>query len=165
MRTALFIFAFLLSTVSFGHEYYFAFAEVEYNEMNGKIEATLRVSTHDLEKVLREKNLIKNDLSSISQDTATLSLLEKEIETHFSISFSGKNLDFQLEGFETLKTGLVEFYLSSDIQENLEKMEIKFDLLMEEFPEQQNKMTFMHRMSKTTLVFMQNKRTQYIDLN
>jgi len=168
MKKALFIFILFISSVSYGHEYYFAFAEVEYNEMDGKIEATIRVSTHDLEKALRDKKLITKDLSALSQDTLSLSVLEKEIEAHFSISLkdaSGKSLDFILEGYETQKTGIVEFYLSADLKKNAQQLDITFDLLMDEFPEQQNKLTFIYRTSKITLVFMPNKRTQTIDLN
>lgn len=165
MRKALFILILLMSSVSYGHDYFFAFAEVEYNEMNSKVEVTIRVSTHDFEKSLRSKSLISKDLSVLSQDTNTLSILEKEIEDHFTISSLEQTIDLQLEGFETQKTGIVEFYLSAEVKNNPNQLDIKFDLLMDEFPEQQNKLTFIYRMSKRTLVFMQNKRTQSIDLN
>lgn len=154
--------------MSFGHDYYFAFAEVEYEEMNSSIEATIRISTHDFEKTLRDKKLITKELSLIEQDSAILVILEKEIESHFWInpgSSNGRNLDLHLDGFEILKTGVVEFYLSANVQDPVKQFEVGFDILMDELPLQQNKLTFINRNKKMNYVFLPNKRTQIIALH
>lgn len=175
MRHILFFIAFFSVFSSFGHEYFFAFAEVEYDELNGRLEATLIVTTHDFEKYLQKNKIIEHDLSRYKTDTTTIQFIENEINKHFhlnlnpglenSITEGAELFHFKLEGYEIQLTGTVEFYLSYELNRPLEIFEVLFDLLMNEYPQQQNKLTFSYRGTKKTYVFLSNKRTQLIDLH
>lgn len=164
MRNTLFIFFILISSMTYAHDYYFAFAEVEYNEMNGELQATLIVSTHDLENMLREKGVIERDLSSCSNDTLALRNIQNELSKGFSIQIGTKTLNLTLEGMEVLLTGLTNFYFSAKVSSTLETVSVKFDLLMDVFAEQQNKLTFIYRNTKSTYVFLSNKKEQELTL-
>lgn len=164
MRNALFIFFIFISSMTFAHDYYFAFAEVEYDEMNGELQATLIVSTHDMENMLRKKGIIERDLSSYSNDTTALRNIQNEILKGFSIQIGTKTLFLTLEGMEVQLTGLTNFYFSANEIPPLETLSVKFDLLMNVFAEQQNKLTFIYRNTKNTYVFLSNRKEQELTL-
>lgn len=171
MRLFLLVAISFISSFSFGHEYFFAFAEVEYNEMDRKLEATLTLTTHDLERYLQERNVIQKDLKSALEDSLSLISIERELNQHFKLDFAKENsimdgvelLKFDLEGFDTHLTGTIQLYLSMRINQELQNMVITFDLLMDEYPEQQNKLTFIYRDQKKTYLFLPSKRTQPIE--
>ena len=72
---------------------------------------------------------------------------------------------FQIEGYNLRLDGNLEIYLSSDLLKPGTMLTVVFDLLMDKFPEQQNKLTFIFRNKKHTLNFTPNKRYQTIDLH
>ena len=159
------LFAFFSSTLK-AHDTYFAFAEVKYNDLNGRLEATLTVSTHDLERVLSEKELIKGALSSSSMD----SLLVSSIATHIQSTFYFSSRDdeplvWEIEGIENTLTGTTNIYLSSAVHEITETFMIHFAIFMDRYPEQQNKMTFIYHDKKTTRVFLSSQRTDTFKIN
>lgn len=162
MKNTLFIIFFLVSSLSYAHDYYFAFAEVEYDELKEEIQATLIVSTHDLENMLKKKGVIDKALSSYSNDPETLKLVQKEIEKGFSIQIGDKVIEMTLEGMETQLTGLTNFYFSAKNIQSISKLSIHFDLLMDQFQEQQNKLTFSYRNKKDSYIFLSNKKEQDI---
>lgn len=153
------------------HEYYFAFAEVEYDEMNGRIEVTLTVSKHDFEYYLQQKRIIQGDLNKNKSDSLKFQLIEDEIIKHFSLKEFQSTLnksslsEMRLDGFETNLTGTVEFYLSLDVYQPLETIEIVFDVLMDQHPNQQNKLYFITRDKKRTFDFLNSKKVQIVELN
>lgn len=174
MKKALFVIFMMLQSCVYAHDYFFAFAEVEYDELNGRIEATLSLTAHDFERYLQKKQIIQGDLTSCLNDSVKMLELENEINKHFSFNSSpleensimdGEALFyFKLEGFETQLTGIVQFYLSCPLKQPLESIEVTFDVLMDQYPEQQNKLTLINRGQKRTYVFLQSKRTQIIGL-
>ena len=61
--------------------------------------------------------------------------------------------------------GNVQFYLSAKLKSPPSKIKIKFDLLMERFPDQQNKLTFRFRDKKLTYNYLTTVNTHDIILN
>ena len=43
---------FAFSVTSFAHEFYFAYAELTYNELQQRFEGTIIFTTHDLERAI-----------------------------------------------------------------------------------------------------------------
>ena len=172
MKNFLFIFFILISSASIAHDYFFAFAEVEYNEMNGQVETTISMTSHDFERYLQRKKLIKTNLKSCINDSFSMHNIEIELNKHFnlnpefenSILDGNESFDLKLDGFEIQLTGIVQFYLSSTIPNPINLFKITFDLLMDEYPEQQNKLTFIFRNEKKTVVFIPTMRSQIIEL-
>ena len=115
MRIILFILSLSFMNSVSAHEFYFAFAEVEYDEMNSRIEATLTVSTHDFELYLQQKGIIQGDLNKNKSDSLKMQLIEDEIVKHFNLKKFQSTLnrsslsEMRLDGFETNLTGTVEF--------------------------------------------------------
>ena len=159
MRFLIVIFLSFSSLVR-AHDYYFAFAEVDYNDLTEEIHATVIVSTHDLEKMLRSKGIISKDLASYSNNEEAIRSIQTEIQKGFSFRFSGEQRTMEFEGMELLLTGNTQFYFSLKQVKSLERVTVKFDFMMDVFKEQQNKMTLIYRNSKTTFVFLTSQKEQ-----
>lgn len=176
-KNFLLVFLLFVSSITFAHKYYFAFAEVEYNEMNKSLEATIIASAHDIESVLRETDVISNSLDYAKKNKKEYYAINDYINKNFSIyavdslyflaldSALPPQIEFVLVGFEVLLNGDVQFYLSAKITNPINQFYVKFDLLMDEFSEQQNKLTFRFRGKKFTYNFLNATRKQLIKLN
>jgi hypothetical protein len=162
MKHIFFVFFFFVTSVTYAHEYFFAFAEVEYDEYNARVEATVVMTAHDFESYLKKEKIITKELSFYKNDSVVMKRVENEISKHFSIQSTSVGT-FTLEGFEIALTGMIQVYLTAPILSTPTGLEIQFDLLMDEFKEQQNKLTFIYRDQKTSYVYLQNKRSQHID--
>lgn len=163
MKTFVAFLIIFLSTSVYGHEFYFGFAEVEYNEISRKYEVTLVMSTHDMENALKtdlnlDVKLEKNLLTAEEHASIT-----SYIGAHFKIK-SADNISFILIGTETMTNGITHFYLESEPVELSLEMEWKFDLLMNHFSGQQNKLTFYFRDQQFTLTFLHTSPSQTLKL-
>lgn len=147
------------------HDTYFAFAEVEYNDLNGTLEATLTLSTHDLERLLQEKKIIKGALSSTSMDSLLVSSISVLINSTFYFSLPNKeSIQWEIEGIENTLIGTTNIYLSAAVQQVTDTFSVRFDIFMDRYPEQQNKMTFIYHENKTTRVFLNAQRSDTFKL-
>lgn len=165
MRKLFFIFSLILSYSAFSHDYYFAFAEVDYNELTEEMHATVIVSTHDLEYMLRSKGIISKDLASYTENKEAIHTIQTEIQKGFGFRFSGEQKTLEFEGMELLLTGNTQFYFSLKQVKSLERVSVNFDFMMDVFKEQQNKMTLIYRNSKTTFVFLASQKEQDLILS
>lgn len=158
------------------HPYFFAFAELEYNEMNNSIEATIIASSHDVASVLLDNGIISKSLEEAQKNkneyVAINDFLNKNFCIHSADSLTLLTFDselppqykFVLDGFEVLLNGDVQFYLSTKIAKPSYQLFVKFDFLMNKYPEQQNKLTFRYRDKKSTYNFLNSTKTQFIKL-
>jgi len=176
-KNILLLFILFASSFSFAHKYYFAFAEIEYNEMNKTLEATIIASAHDVEFILKENKVISKSLDEAKKNKkeyyAINDFMNKNFCVHTADSLSlialdsavPLQLEFVMDGFEVLLNGDVQFYLSAKIANPIKEFYVKFDFLMDKFPEQQNKLTFRYRDKKFTYNFLTTTRIQLIKLN
>jgi hypothetical protein len=175
LRTTLSILmVFAFSVTSFAHEYYFAYAELTYNELQKRFEGTIIFTTHDLERTIEPKGTLIGKFEKLDETSAELKLIELYINEHFQINY-GCALDsnavdafclskFTLEGIVTQLNGTIECYVSSSAGALYNPVQFKFDALMEQFPSQQNKLTFTYRNQKETLSFLLYDTQKYITL-
>lgn len=148
-----------MANVNFAHKYYFGFAEVEYNQMQERLEGTLIFSLHDLEDVLLKKGVIEYKFEQLKHDSITMQRISREVFSSFSVYHALQKIQLKLIDFFLTKTGTVELYFNSERVRLANRIEIQFSTLMEEFPEQQNKITFIQQTAKQTAVFL-NKETK-----
>jgi len=158
----------LISTIQVNaHEYFFAFAEVEYNDISQRIEATLSISTHDLENAMRKQHAdnadVFDDLSEIKKNSEEESHLETFILKHFKIS-SEEPCFLKMIGFEVQLNGLTYFYFESTPFRLEHRITFTFDLLMNENELQQNKITFLYQGKSYTRPFLIDEKIQIINL-
>lgn len=166
MKKLLAVFAFLSVLFSANaHEYYFAFGEVEYNLSTKKLEITLEISAHDLEFDMKKSGItLDKHIENQSGNANFKKQLEAHLAKGFSISADDSPIPLSVIGFDVLPTGLLYVYMESGVVELPQAFFFKFDLLMESFPDQQNKVTFIRNKEKQTAVFLPTKPTEVISL-
>ncbi len=165
LKQALLICILFVTTSLSAHDYFFAFAEMKYNEVSGRIEATITLTTHDYERSLRERGILNQEISKLADDEEAYAIFQADLNKGFKLNVNGKEIQFNLEGIEVQLTGVTNFHLSAEVPSSITKLEMTFDLLMESFVEQQNKITFIYRNNKSSYEFLQNKITQEIILS
>ncbi len=163
LKAFLLISGLLLSTFSFSHDYFFAYAEVEYNDVSRVFETTIVATTHDVELALEEEKHLDKELDPSAFKDSDMETLREFLLEHFSIRCA-TDCDFQLLGFESLPNGITNFYLESAPIDITPVTEWHFDLLMSHFPDQQNKLTFLYRSDSYTLPFLPTTPTQILKL-
>jgi hypothetical protein len=160
----LFLSSFLLSVGAWSHNYYFGFAEMQYNEINHTLETTIVLSAHDLEDVLIKSKSIDKSLEYLTEDTLAQIAVEKFILNSFQVEFDNQKADFHLLGFDISPNGMIQIYLLAENVTLKNQLNITFSSMMDVFEAQQNKLTFIHKNSKQTSVFLQNQKSSVIQL-
>ena len=67
---------------------------------------------------------------------------------------------WEIESFQVLTNGNIELYFSSAIKQIHQQIQVTCRILMDAFPEQQNKVSFIYRGSKETLSFTKYRYQQ-----
>ncbi len=152
-----------LQSLAFSHDFYFSFAELEYNDISQRFESTVSVSSHDLERIFYEKGWSIDDLENESNN-ANFEAISQWVLNQYTLTIGEQQVDLIIIGCEIELTGLIYFYIESKPIEIGDLISVKFNLLMDEFPEQQNKLTFYYRDQTITKSFLQNAFVQEIKL-
>lgn len=166
MKLVVFISFFLLFGSSLkAHDFYFAFAEVEYNEKSKKLEVSLEMTAHDMEYVLRKEGItILNRIEDETKNPTFKQEFEIQLNKGFELSRATNIIQLRLIGYEVLPNGLLYAYLESEPVEISEIIHVRFNLLMNYFADQQNKITFEYKKNKQTAVFLQQKQVETLIL-
>lgn len=144
-------------TVS-AHDYFFAFAEMEYNPISEKLEMTMVVTTHDFERALEMKGETVNSLAF--PNDADAAIIESYVNAHFSVGNGDSTCVFRLVGQDESLTGTTNFYFESTTIAIRNQVKVHFDFLMEVYDGQQNKLTFLYEDKSITAAFTPMKRSQ-----
>jgi hypothetical protein len=146
------------------HPFYFSYTEIEYNEFCNCFEGFISLSSHDFEELLNEEKNTKTSISKAMND----SLLKKEISEilNSGLSFSAgrQEIRIQLEGYESEMNGLTRFYFKTQPFKNSEEIIVEYDLFMEKYKEQQNKLTIIQRDKKVTIDFLIQEKIKLITI-
>lgn len=152
----------LSSFVSNAHEYFFGYAEIEYNEISEKIEGTLVVTTHDLEDYLKKEYNISNTLDKL--DSLELITLNKVIKRKLITRFDKEQAVYTIIGIEAMLNGAAQIYIESQKLKLPNTISFEFILLMDLFEQQQNKITFKYRDQEFNLTFVGSETKRTIQL-
>lgn len=155
----------IIASNSFCHEYYFSFAEMEYNDLTRKFEVTITVSTHDLEMVYLKTSNTKIDLQKYNANSKTTELMAAYFSNHFQLKTQNERCILKLIGFESSLNGTTNFYFESDAIDITPSLTLKNDILMDQYPQQQNKITLYRQAKSYTHDFLSDERLKVITLN
>ncbi len=164
MKNSLLIFFCAFQSLAFGHDYFFAFAEVKYDDFSQTFETSISVSAHDLERIFEQKSWSMDELNHFSDDSEDLDSISSWILKEFTINSASNQVDFTLIGCETELNGIVHFYFESKPIEITDSLTVKFNFLMSQFPQQQNKLTLYYRDQTITTTFLPSSYTHEIRL-
>lgn len=166
MKTIVFVlFIILNSFVSNAHEYFFSFAEMEYNDVTRKFEITITATTHDIEKLYEKQINEKIDLTLYDKDSKTSELISTYFSKHFQLKTENANCILHLIGYESSLNGVTNFYLESDPIDITPTLTLMNDVLMDEYSQQQNKITLYYQSKSYTTDFLRNEHVKTIILN
>lgn len=146
------------------HEFFFAFAEMEYNDVSRKFEVTITATTHDIEKLYEKKMNLNIDLNHYDEKSITTSHITHYFDKHFRIQTEDKACVLHLIGFESSLNGTTHFYFESEAVDITPSIRVKFDFLMDEYEQQQNKITLYFRDKSYTVDFLRNEIEKTIRL-
>lgn len=140
---------------------------MSYDETNKTLETTIILSEHDFENILLKAQKINKSLEYLEKDSLAIRIVEQEILKNFSVSNAKDSIPFHFEsiGFEVMPNGLIQIYLFAENIEAFSALQITFACLMEQFPAQQNKMTFIKKEKKYTAVFLQQRPTAILKID
>ena len=159
------VFFICISFASVAHEYFFSFAEMEYNDITRKFEITISLTTHDLEKVYEKKGEETINLSKYEANSNTTRLITEYFSKHFQLNTEKETCILQLIGFESNLNGVTNFYFESEPVDITPTLEIKNDILMDDYLQQQNKITLYYQTKSYTTDFISNERKTTLSLN
>ena len=172
----LFVFTCLLGTSKiWAHQFFFALAEIEYNEMDQKFEGSIVATAHDLEFALMQSYGLQTKLEKLSPTSSEVKIIETYLNKTFLLRY-GCSLDsndedafcsaqWSIESFQILKNGTIELYFAAPAKKVYTKIHVDFRFLTDAFPDQQNKLTFIYREHRTTLNFTKTQFQQNFALN
>ena len=121
------------------------------------------MSTHDMEMAFKKELGVDVQLENLVISSPESKQIESYLYDHFSLNCSTK-AQLHLLSMETLPNGITHFYIESEKIEIENEIEWNFNLLMNHFPGQQNKLTFYLRDQQHTLAFLANSPTQTLKL-
>ena len=168
------IFVFLLFIVQklSAHEYHFSFAEVEHNSDCLCIESSISIAAHDLENSLQKKGFLVGSLQNELANNGFSMPIKKELLSHFKMNIAHNDgekslINLHIEGHEFSMDGLLHIYFSSKKIKITDSSTIhfRFDLLMDSFNNQQNKLTFKYKDVKQTATFLKESRDSLMILS
>ncbi len=132
--------------------------------MQEKLEGTLIFTSHDLEEVLMAKGIITSKFEKLQHDSITISALGNALFNDFKFYSNQVPIKLNALDFSLTKNGLIEIYFKSEKVKLSQDFELQFESLMDIYPKQQNKITFIQNNEKQTYVFMNNETRRKITI-
>lgn len=151
--------------ITYSHETYFAFAEMEYNDECSCLEISIKVSSHDLNSIAENKIEDFRSLEiALNDKIQNTEIVENILLQGFQISQHQKFTQLFYEGHELNNDGNCYFFFRSEEIDN-ESINVRFDLFMSTYTEQQNKLIYRKsRESNETYCFFVFRRQTDIKL-
>ena len=149
---------------SSAHEFYFSFAEVQYNTEEERFEISMEVTGHDLEDYLKHKGIMIPRLEDCVGKPLYLNMIEQEISNGFKISIKDKPINMKIVGIKINNNDQVVIFLTSEKIEKPKSIDIEYDLLMDFFQQQQNKLTLFKPEGKLFVTFLNTRTKRTITL-
>jgi len=158
-RLLVFLFLSIAASAFALHKFYVSKTIIEYNARTQLFEITTKIFTDDLDKSLSHFAGKEIRVGTPHEDANANAYLEEYMRQHFMLEIDGVKTDWRWVGKEAendLTFCYMEIYRSPDFN----SLKLHNDLLVSEFPEQQNIVDLSLSGSTQTLVFFKDKLTQ-----
>ncbi|WP_299161668.1 DUF6702 family protein [uncultured Tenacibaculum sp.] len=134
----LFVAILIVPLLSFSiHKYYIALTEIEYKEETQSVQMIMNVFMDDIETAINKDFDVDLKLSTKKELKNSDEYFLKYLKEHFKIFINNQKFDYNFIGKE-YDGNIVYFYLEIENILSVESIEIKNDVLIKYFPEQQN---------------------------
>ncbi|WP_272151473.1 DUF6702 family protein [Tenacibaculum aiptasiae] len=134
----LFIALLIAPLLSFSvHKYYIALTEIEYKEETQSVQMIMNVFMDDIETAINQDFNIDLQLSTKKELKNSDEYFLKYLKDHFKILINNQKFDYNFIGKE-YDGNIVYFYLEIENVSSVKSIEIRNDVLIKYFPDQQN---------------------------
>jgi len=159
LRIWIFLFTGLLASALTLHKFYVSKTIIEFNARTQLFEITTKIFTDDLDKTLSSISGKEIRLGTPQEHANTNAYLEEYMRQHFVLEIDGVKTDWRWVGKET-ENDLTFCYMEIYRTPVFSSLKVHNDLLISEFPEQQNIVDLSLSGSTQTLVFFKDRMTQ-----
>ena len=159
LRFLMLVLVCLVATGFSFHKFYVSKTIIEYNARTQLFEITTKLFTDDLDKALSQLAGKEVSLGTPQEDPHTNGFLEDYMKRHFSIVMDGVQTDWRWVGKET-DNDLTYCYMEIYRTPVFSSLTVQNDLLVSQFPDQQNMVDLSMSGSTQTLVFYKDKVLQ-----
>lgn len=139
------------------HEYYFSFGEIQYSDKHKRFEISVTCTGHDLEEYIKDKGIEIPKFEECSESPVHQKKIEKVIQEGFKVYVDDKSILLELVGMEVNTKDQAIFYLTSREMIKPVNFEVEYNLLMDYYPIQQNKLTVFSPEGKEYLTFLKSR--------
>lgn len=138
------------------HKYYIALTEIEFKEDTRSVQMIMNVFMDDIEHTINKEYTINAELSNPKEINNVDDYFKKYLNDHFEVAINSLPRKYKYIGKE-YKDNIVFFYLEIENVSTLKSIEIKNDLLIKYFPEQQNLIKIKINKNRKSLFLTQKK--------
>lgn len=152
LRVLLLLAIVLPLTYGFVHKFYVSKTMIEYNPRTALFEVTSKVFTDDLELAIGGTQVGEIHLGTDREVSDADGRIERYLREHFRIMADGKPIEWRWVGKEVdgdMTFCYVEFYRTPDFS----TLQVHNDVLVAQYPEQQNIVDLIMHSSTQTLIF------------
>lgn len=158
MKNILTVLLIYFSSLGYAHDYFFAFAEVQFNHEKKRLEISIRVTGHDFEEYMKHVGKETLRMEECINNPIEMQKIKSVLFSEFKITTNGAPLALEIVGMEINNKDEAIFYVTSKENIELTTVTFTFDLLMNYFKEQQNKLTIFTKEGKDYLTFLPHRR-------
>ena len=120
------------------HKHYVSITTARINNINHKLEISIKLTAHDIEYHFEKAMNLKLKLGSSKELSNSDQLLSEYVKNHLFFSSKDKIINLKYLGKETEIDETLWIYLEGDLPEIVKSIKIKNDLLIQTFENQQN---------------------------
>lgn len=138
------------------HKYYIALTEIEFKEKSGSVQMIMSVNIDDFEHSINKEYTIDAKLTYDDEIKNSNIYFKKYLNTHFNISINNILREYKYIG-KKYDGNILYFYLEIENISSIKNIEVKNDMLIKYFPEQQNLIKIKANNKRQTLFLTQKK--------
>jgi len=135
------------------HKYYISLTKIDYIKEKKSVQITMRFFIDDIELTLQNRYKIELELDTKQENKKANFYLEKYIGQKFKITINEEDKELNYLGKE-YENDVVYFYLELENIDEINKIEVQNNMLMEEFEEQENYIKLNINNKKKTFILI-----------
>ncbi len=139
------------------HEYFVSITEAEYDQKNQRIEISISLTGHDLEKALSDIYDEKVLLDSEKQQSKIENYLSAYVQSYLSIECNGEELELEYVGHLLELDDKLYIFVQAK-SDKPKTIKISNSILCDYFPAQENYVHWSQGGKKKSLVFNSDKK-------
>lgn len=120
------------------HEYYVSYTNISYNPNNASLEIIMKITAHDLEKVLESEGAETLKLGSEKEHPKADEWIEKYLNQNLELVLNGKEVQYEYLGKKVHLDETLEVFLEIKEVRQVNQLKIRNTILFDYFPVQEN---------------------------